>query len=53
MIFAINLPTDTRALTVFNTVNSFFSENSIPIKNIIECATDGAPAMVGKHRGNS
>ncbi|KFD47054.1 hypothetical protein M513_12042 [Trichuris suis] len=29
----------------------FFSEKGIPLQNIIAVATDGAPAMVGCHRG--
>ena len=28
-----------------------FSEKNIPLTNIISCATDGAPSMVGRHRG--
>jgi len=51
MIFAISLPTDTRASSIFNAVKNFYEEKGIPMRNILQCATDGAPAMVGKHRG--
>ncbi|QQP50901.1 Uncharacterized protein FKW44_012055, partial [Caligus rogercresseyi] len=29
----------------------FLHDRAIPIKNIIACATDGAPAMFGRYRG--
>ena len=51
MLFAINMQTDTKASSVFNAVTSFYSDNNIPLSNIIQCATDGAAAMVGKNRG--
>ena len=51
MLFAISLPADTRATTVFNAVERFYEEKEIPMQNILQCATDGAAAMVGKHRG--
>ena len=50
MIFAINLPADTRATTVFNAAEKFYEEKEIPMQNILRCATEGAAAMVGKHR---
>ncbi|KAK9396847.1 hypothetical protein NXF25_020208 [Crotalus adamanteus] len=51
MLFAINLITDTRGLSIFNTVKSYFTKNNIPLNNIVACATDGAPSMVGCYRG--
>ena len=51
MLFAINLPADTRATTVFNAVERFYEEKEIPRQIILQCATDGAAAMVGKRRG--
>nr|XP_039259580.1 SCAN domain-containing protein 3-like [Styela clava] len=51
MLFAIDLPADTRAMTVFTAVERFYNEKKIPLQNILQCATDGAAAMVGKHRG--
>ncbi|KAK9396033.1 hypothetical protein NXF25_019394 [Crotalus adamanteus] len=52
MLFAINLITDTRGLSIFNTVKSYFTKNNIPLNNIVACATDGAPSMVGCYRGS-
>nr|XP_039259582.1 SCAN domain-containing protein 3-like [Styela clava] len=51
MLFAIDLPADTRAMTVFTAVERFYNDKKIPLQNILQCATDGAAAMVGKHRG--
>ena len=51
MLFAINLPADTRATTVLNAMERFYEEKEIPMQNVLQCATDGAAAMVGKHRG--
>jgi len=51
MLFAINLITDTTGLSIFTTVKSYFTKNNIPLHNIVACATDGAPAMVGRYRG--
>ncbi|KAL1277234.1 hypothetical protein QQF64_023907 [Cirrhinus molitorella] len=38
-LFSKYLETDTKGLTIFN------------ITNILVCATDGAPSMVGRYRG--
>ena len=38
---------DIKGLTIFEEAKSYLSENNIPIKNIIACATDGAAFMVG------
>jgi len=51
LLFAKSLITDTKGLTIFNVVNNFFIEKGIPITNCIACATDGAPAMIGRQRG--
>ena len=50
MLFAINLSADIRATTVFNAMERFYEETEIPMQNVLQCATDGAAAMVGKHR---
>lgn len=47
MLFARTLIADTTGESIFNIVK----EKNIPLKNIISIATDGAPAMVGRHRG--
>ena len=49
-IFAISLPADTWATTVFNAVENFYEEKEIPMQHILQCATDGAATIVGKHR---
>ncbi|XP_025414674.1 protein ZBED8-like [Sipha flava] len=51
MLFARTLITDTKGESIFNIVKDFFKEKNIPLKNVIPIATDGAPAMVGRHRG--
>ena len=43
--------TDTKGESIFKVVFNFFQENEIPLGNIIACATEGSPAMVGRHRG--
>ena len=51
MLFARPLVTDTKGESIYKVVENFFQEKEIPMYNIIACATDGAPAMVGRHRG--
>ncbi|XP_063312646.1 zinc finger BED domain-containing protein 5-like [Pelobates fuscus] len=51
MLFTVNLITDTKGLSIFNAVKSYFAKNNIPLNNIVACATDGAPSMVGRYRG--
>ena len=51
MLFAKPLETDTRGESIFGVVKQFFEEKSIPLRNIVACATDGAPSMIGRHRG--
>ena len=51
ILCAKELETDTRGASIFTAVEQFFKEHDIPIKNIIACATDGAPALTGKHKG--
>ncbi|KFD63901.1 hypothetical protein M514_23892 [Trichuris suis] len=51
LLFSKELETDTGGESIFQVVQEFFSEKGIPLQNIIAVATDGAPAMVGCHRG--
>lgn len=51
LLFARNLETDTKGETIFDTLEKFCDEKEIPLKNIISVATDGAPAMTGRHKG--
>lgn len=32
-------------------MKSYFIKNNIPLNNIVACATDEAPSMVGRYRG--
>ncbi len=51
MLFTRYLLTDTKGQSIYDEVVKYFRENCIPIENIIACATDGAPSMIGKHKG--
>ena len=51
MLFVISFSSDTKAISLFEAVKDFYEVKRIPMQNIIQCATDGAPAMVGRHRG--
>ncbi|XP_010775064.1 zinc finger BED domain-containing protein 5-like, partial [Notothenia coriiceps] len=50
-LFSKYLVTDTKGQTIFNALDAYLQEKSIPINNILTCATDGAPSMVGRYRG--
>ena len=50
MLLARPLITDTKGESIFKVIDNFFREKGIPMCNIIACATDGAPAIVGRHR---
>ncbi|KAK2704312.1 hypothetical protein QYM36_016642 [Artemia franciscana] len=51
MLFARSITTDTKGETIFNEVATYFKENNVPLKNIIACATDGAPSVTGRYKG--
>ena len=51
MLFDRPLVTDTKGESNYKVVENFFQEREIPMYIIIACAADGAPAMVGRHRG--
>lgn len=51
LLFAEQLKTDTKGSTIYNVVEQFFNDKGIPLINVIACATDGAPSMIGRHRG--
>ena len=50
MLFGRPLVTDTKGESIYKVVENYSQEKEIPMYNIIACATDGAPAMVGRHR---
>ena len=41
----------TQAISLFEAVKDLYEDREILMKNIIQCDTDGAPAMVERHRG--
>ena len=51
MLFAKLLKTDTTGLSIFETTKSWFNKNEIPFGNLVSCAMDGAPSMLGKQNG--
>lgn len=51
MLFIKFLLTDTTGETIFNRVKRYFDEKHIPVDNLIQIATDGTGATVGKYKG--
>lgn len=51
MLFTQHLKIDTKRETIFEDVRNYFSEKNIPLENIMDCVTDGAAEMSGRHRG--
>jgi len=51
MLFTSTLITDTKGLSIFTAVKSYLEKNDIPMHNIVACATDGAPSMMGRYCG--
>ena len=50
-MFSESLAADTKASSIFKTVEKVFKDKQIPMSNVIASATDGAPEMIGRHRG--
>ena len=50
LLFSESLTADLKGSTIYKTVEKVFENKQIP-RNVIACATDGAPAMTGSHRG--
>lgn len=51
MLFCESLKSDTKGETMYEVLKTYFSKNSIPLNNMISCATDGAPSMIGRQAG--
>ena len=51
LLFTRQLETDTKGESVFYVVENFFKEKDILLSNILACATNSAPSMIGRHRG--
>ena len=50
-LFAKELETHTTSESVFQLIVGFFNKKEILLINMVSCATDGAPSMLGRHRG--
>ena len=50
-LFAEQLKVDSKGSTVYKVLEQFFKQKGIPLLNVIACATDGEPSMVGRYRG--
>ena len=48
MLFAKLLETDTIELSIFEATKSWFEKNQVPFGNLVSCATDCAPSMLGR-----
>ena len=46
-LFAKLLETDATELSIFEATKSWFDKNQIPFGNLVSCATDSAPSMLG------
>ena len=51
LAMALSLNADIRGETVFQEVKTYFEKNQIPLTNVIACATDGAPSLIGRYCG--
>jgi zinc finger BED domain-containing protein 5/7/8/9 len=51
LLFARQLKTNTKGASIFGIAEEFFKEKAIPLSNILSCATDGAPSMIGRYNG--
>ena len=49
MLFCQSLETTTRGVDIYDKVSNYFDDNEIPKTNIVSCAADGAPAIMGKN----
>ncbi|CAI9731888.1 Hypothetical predicted protein [Octopus vulgaris] len=50
MLFREKLPLDSKGATTFHTLKFFLFEHNISLSNILACASDRAPSMVGRYR---
>ncbi|XP_071747458.1 SCAN domain-containing protein 3-like [Lepeophtheirus salmonis] len=51
MQFSKSLETTTIAADIYGKLTNYLIVNNIPMENIISCAADGAPTMIGKKIG--
>jgi hypothetical protein len=51
LLLARILDIHTKGESIYSVVEQFFREKEIPLRNILSCATDRAPSMVGRYSG--
>ena len=51
MLFCEELKTTNTAADVYAIYTQYMTESGIPLQNVISCAADGAPAIMGKRKG--
>ncbi|KAG0434301.1 Protein ZBED8 [Dictyocoela muelleri] len=51
LLFAETLNMNTKGGSIFFVFKEFFNKKEIPLTNILTVATDGALAMIGRHKG--
>ena len=51
MLFCKALETTTIAVDIYKKLKTYLDDKQIPVENIISCAADGAPVMMGKKNG--
>lgn len=50
MLYALKLATDTTGESIIKKSWAYFVENSIPLENVVACATDSTASMARKYR---
>ena len=51
MLFCESFETTVTTVDIYSKLKNYLDSNKIPIQNIVSCAADGAPAMMGKKKG--
>ena len=51
MLFLKSLPETTSGKDIFMEVHKYFIDKKIPLENLIQVSTDGAPSMTGRNKG--
>ena len=49
MLFCQSLEATTHGIDIYRKVSNYFDDHEIPKTNIVLCAADGAPSMMGKN----
>lgn len=51
MLFCEALKTTTNAADIYRIYKQYMTDNDIPLHNVLSCAADGAPTMMGRRQG--